>query len=98
MTRTTSLALLLSALALCGMSSRYVIKVLQGNAHFVSFQFQGANGSGSNCVQVNTFLVVKQNEAGKYKRADHGWTLLLEELGELRASPIFLLAMSHLYN
>jgi len=74
MMRANLLALLLSTLTLCGMSSRYAINVLQRNAHPVSFQLKDPNASGDSGVQVSAFLVVRRNETGKWDYKAPTWS------------------------
>lgn len=69
-----SLGVLLLALVICGMSSRYTIKVVQKSASSISFQL---DGSGQSNAEVNTFLVVKRDDSDHWDYKNPAWAFEL---------------------
>lgn len=68
-----SLGLVLLALALCGLSSRYTIKAVQRDTSLISFQFEPSHPSKADGVEVNTFLVVKHDDSGQWDYKHPMW-------------------------
>jgi len=63
---------------LCGFSSRFVIKVSQQNHNAPAFELSGTNPfHASNDIEINTFLVVGQDEAGKWDYVHPQWAFKL---------------------
>lgn len=81
-----SLSWLLLALTLCGLSSRYTIKVEQQGALPTSFQFE-RSGLSKGGVEVNTFLVVKRSSSGQWDYKKPAW--------EFGLSPGSAISLSH---
>lgn len=61
-------------LALCGMSSRYTIKVVQRDATSISFHLEA---HGQSDVKVNTFLVVHSDNSGQWDYKNPVWAFEL---------------------
>ena len=80
-----SLALFLLAFNLCGMSSRYTIKVVHDGASLISFHFKGSGAPKAGGVEVNTFLVVKRDDSGHWDYKNPMWAF---ELSPGNAKPL----------
>jgi len=67
----------LLAFSLCGLSSRFGIKVLQQNSATLCFKFGDTGPSKSSGVKINTFLVVKKGDSGQWDYKSPVWAFEL---------------------
>jgi len=79
-----SIGTLLLALGLCGLSTRYAIKVVKQGSTTTSFQFEPSGGSDAT-VKANTFLVVKRDASGQWNYKNPMWEI---QLSPGRSKPI----------
>lgn len=65
-------------LSLCGLSSRFTIKVSQLQGHVPNFQIMGSHfGTIGGNVEINSFLVVKKDAVGQWDYKHPVWTFRL---------------------
>jgi hypothetical protein len=72
-----SLGLVLSSLVLCGLSSKYAIKVVQEEKSPISFEFEWPTRSKVEVVEVNNFFVAEKNDSGKWGYQNPMWAFHL---------------------